>query len=77
LKSAKPSAFTLRFNNKVISFNKRNPNPSVKIKTFTMDTLVTTWEMNLQSDQSTDVREEIATWPSEPYTLDRDALNWN
>lgn len=42
-----------------------------------MDTLVTTWEMNLESDQSTEVREEIATWPSEPYTLDRDTLNWN
>jgi hypothetical protein len=42
-----------------------------------MDTLLTTWEMNLDSEQSSAIREEIATWPSEPYTLDWDSLNWN
>ena len=42
-----------------------------------MDTLVTIWEMNLESDQSSEVREEIATWPSEPYTLDRGIITWN
>lgn len=42
-----------------------------------MDTLLTTWEMNLESEQSSEVREEIASWPSEPYTLDWDTVNWN
>ena len=42
-----------------------------------MDTLLTTWEMNLDSEQASEVREEIANWPSEPYTLDWDTLNWN
>lgn len=42
-----------------------------------MDTLLTTWEMNLDSEQSSEVREEIASWPTEPYTLDWDTLNWN
>jgi hypothetical protein len=42
-----------------------------------MDTLLTTWEMNLESERASEVREEIATWPSEPYTLDRDTFNWN
>jgi len=65
------------FNNKLVSFNKRNPIIYVKIKTFAMDTLLATWEMNLESEQSSEVREEIATWPSEPFTLDRDCLNWN
>jgi hypothetical protein len=42
-----------------------------------MDTLIITWEMNLESDQSSEVREEIANWPSEPDTLDRENFNWN
>ena len=42
-----------------------------------MDTLPITREMNLESDQSSETREEIATWPSEPYRLDWDAINWN
>lgn len=42
-----------------------------------MDTLLATWEMNLESEQSSEVREEVASWPSEPYTLDWDNLNWN
>jgi len=42
-----------------------------------MDTLLTVWEMNLESEQSSTVREEIATSPSEPYTLDWDTINWN
>ena len=65
------------FKNYLVSFSKRNPIINVKSKTFTMDTLLTTWEMNLDSDQSSEVREEIATWPSEPYTLDWDTFNWN
>jgi hypothetical protein len=48
-----------------------------KQKPFIMDTLLTTWEMNLDSEQSSEVREEIANWPSEPYTLDWDNFNWN
>jgi len=40
-----------------------------------MDTLLITWEMNLESEAS-EVREEIATWPSEPYILNTD-FNWN
>jgi hypothetical protein len=77
LKSAKGECFQFLFNKKVISFNKRNPKFYVNIKTFTMDTLLTTWEMNLESERASEVREEIATWPSEPYTLDRDTFNWN
>ena len=42
-----------------------------------MDTLLATWEMNLDSEQTSEVREEVANWPSEPYTLDRDSFNWN
>jgi hypothetical protein len=42
-----------------------------------MDTLLATWEMNSDSDQTSEVREEIANWPSEPYTLDWDNFNWN
>jgi hypothetical protein len=42
-----------------------------------MDTLLATCEMNLDSEQTSEVREEIANWPSEPYTLDRDSFNWN
>jgi hypothetical protein len=77
LKWAKGVGVTFLFNKKVISFNKRNPKFYVKIKTFTMDTLITTWEMNLQIEQSSEVKEEVATWPSEPYTLDRGTFNWN
>jgi hypothetical protein len=42
-----------------------------------MDTLLTVWEMNLESEKASTVREEIATGPSEPYTLDRNTINWN
>ena len=42
-----------------------------------MDTLLTTWEMNLQSEKYSEVQEEIAIGPSEPYKLDRDNINWN
>lgn len=42
-----------------------------------MDTLLATWEMNLESEQFSEVSEGIATWPSEPYTLDRESFNWN
>lgn len=41
-----------------------------------MDTLIANWEMSLESEQ-TITREELATWPSEPYTLDFDSINWN
>jgi hypothetical protein len=42
-----------------------------------MDTLLTAWEMNLESEQFSDISEGIATWPSEPYTIDWDSINWN
>jgi hypothetical protein len=42
-----------------------------------MDTQIANWEMSLESEQTTIIREEIATWPSEPYTLDFDSINWN
>lgn len=42
-----------------------------------MDTLLTTWEMNLDSDQSSELREEIATGPFEPYIPDWNTINWN
>jgi hypothetical protein len=31
----------------------------------------------LVPDQSLDQKEEVATWPSEPYKLDWDTINWN
>ena len=34
-------------------------------------------EVNPQPDQSIDQKEEVATWPSEPYKLDWDTINWN
>lgn len=42
-----------------------------------MDTQIVTWEMNLESNTPSSTREEIATWPSEPYQLDWDSLTWN
>ena len=42
-----------------------------------MDTQITTWEMSLEQEPILSVREEIATWPSEPYKLERDSINWN
>ena len=42
-----------------------------------MDTLLATWEMNVTLEQSSDVREEIANWPAEPYTINWDNFNWN
>jgi hypothetical protein len=42
-----------------------------------MDTLLTIWEMSSDSDQSSELREEIATGPLEPYTLDWNTINWN
>jgi len=42
-----------------------------------MDTLLATWEMNLTLEQLSEVREEIATWPSEPFIADLDNFNWN
>lgn len=42
-----------------------------------MDSQIAAWEMNLESEPPSVVKEEIATWPSEPYTLDRDLINWN
>lgn len=66
----------IRFKKSLFSFNERNPIIVVK-KPFAMVTLLAKWEMNSQSEHSSEVREEIATWPSEPYTLDRDNFNWN
>ncbi len=43
-----------------------------------MDTHITNWEMSLDtSDQNAMAKEEIATWPSEPYKLDWASINWN
>ena len=42
-----------------------------------MDTQITIWEMSLESEESSVVREEIATSPSEPYTLDMNLIKWN
>jgi hypothetical protein len=42
-----------------------------------MDTQITIWEMSLDAGQSQETREEIASWPSEPYTLDTNIINWN
>ncbi|MGZ5287111.1 MAG: hypothetical protein ACXWB9_08010 [Flavisolibacter sp.] len=42
-----------------------------------MDTHITNWEMSLDTDQNAMAKEEIATWPSEPYKLDWNAINWN
>jgi hypothetical protein len=42
-----------------------------------MSTKISTKKMKLDSEQFSEVREEVATWPSEPYTLDRDSFNWN
>lgn len=42
-----------------------------------MDTQIVNWEMSLESDQSPVAKEELATWPSEPYTLDWNSINWN
>ena len=42
-----------------------------------MDTCITIWEMNLEPDSISITREEVATGPSEPYTLDWDSINWN
>ena len=42
-----------------------------------MDTQIAIWEMNLESDGEPITREEIATWPSEPYTIDWESINWN
>ena len=42
-----------------------------------MDTQIAIWEMNLGPDQIAEQKEEVATWPSEPYRLDWDTINWN
>lgn len=43
----------------------------------TMDTQIVNWEMSLESEQSSIPQEGIASWPSEPYTLDWEGINWN
>ena len=42
-----------------------------------MDTQIINWEMSLESEQHSIPQEEVATWPSEPYTLDVKIINWN
>ena len=42
-----------------------------------MDTQIINWEMNMESEQSSIVKEEIATGPYEPYKLDWNSINWN
>jgi hypothetical protein len=41
-----------------------------------MDISITIWEMNQEHSDST-LREEVATGPMEPYTLDWNSINWN
>jgi hypothetical protein len=41
-----------------------------------MDNYITNWEMN-QGPFAEAPREEIATDPMEPYTLDWNNINWN
>jgi hypothetical protein len=40
-----------------------------------MDTQIATWEMNLEPAAESITREEIATWPSEPYTTPKIGQN--
>jgi hypothetical protein len=42
-----------------------------------MDTQIISWEMALPIELTPQPKEEIANWPAEPYTLDRDSINWN
>jgi len=42
-----------------------------------MDTQIANWEMSLEPEQTSVPQEEIATGPFEPYTLDRNLINWN
>jgi hypothetical protein len=42
-----------------------------------MDTLIANWEMSFDSGVPSETREEIATWPCEPYTLDWNTIIWN
>ena len=42
-----------------------------------MDTLIINWEMSIESEPHSVPQEEIATWPSEPYHLDMNSINWN
>jgi len=42
-----------------------------------MDTQIVTWEMNLEPSSMPITREEIATGPLEPYTIEWDTINWN
>lgn len=42
-----------------------------------MDTYLFNWEMNADSEQTIDLKEEIALWPSESYELDKKTINWN
>ena len=42
-----------------------------------MDTQIANWEMSIESEQTPIIKEEIATGPFEPYTLDWNLINWN
>jgi hypothetical protein len=42
-----------------------------------MDTIISTWEMNHEINDISIIREEIATDPSEPYSVEWDSINWN
>jgi len=43
-----------------------------------MDAQIINWEMSSEQEQlSSAIREEIATWPSEPYKLDWTSICWN
>ena len=42
-----------------------------------MDTYLVNWEMNADAEQTIDLKEEIALWPSEPFTIDITTVNSN
>lgn len=42
-----------------------------------MDTQIVNWEMSAEPDKNSMAKEELATWPSEPYKLDWSSINWN
>jgi hypothetical protein len=42
-----------------------------------MDTLITTWEMNMEPLPLSPPDEQVASGPFEPYTLDGTLFNWN
>ena len=42
-----------------------------------MDTYITLLELNMEASEASAPREEIATFPLEPYQVDWESINWN